>query len=114
MGFIPPHPGFESNTLSLVRRLSWSPVDGEVGQLEGGWLALAGSPDGAALWCADAGHAPTGIAPRLVSKEAFEAMRDGKREPDGSLLWQGKRWTLADVAEGSRLVARLVSEGTAA
>jgi hypothetical protein len=89
-------------------------VDGDVGELQGGWLAVASDGVVAALWCAGEQHAPAGLAPRLVAKDAYAALRDGQLLHDGALFWQGKRWLLADVAEGGRLVARLVAEGAVA
>jgi hypothetical protein len=106
----PPNPGVQANTLAVVRRLSWSPVEDDVGELVGGWLVLAACSEGRALWCAGEGHAPVGLAPRLIAKDAFVAMRDGRWLQDGSLAWQNQRWTLADVAEGGQLVARLAIE----
>jgi hypothetical protein len=114
VGGIPPRHGLELDTLNVIRRLSWSPVDADVGELQGGWLAVAGDGVVDARWCAGEQHAPAGLAPRLVSKEAYAALRDGRLLQDGALLWQSKRWLLADVAEGGRLVARLVAEGVAA
>jgi hypothetical protein len=108
----PPHPGFQGTTLSVVRRLVWSPVDVDVGELVGGWLAIAGCSEGPALWCAGEQHAPAGLAPRLVAKDAFAAMRDGKVQQDGSLAWNGQRYDVVDVADGGRMVARLLLRGT--
>lgn len=110
----PPHPLFAPDTLAVVRRLSWSPVEGDIGQLGGGWLALACVAAGPVLWCAGESHAPVGILPRYVAKDAFTAMRDGQMTQDGSLVWNGQRFVMADVAEGARLVARLIAEGVAA
>jgi hypothetical protein len=110
----PPHPLFAPDTLAVVRRLSWSPAEGDIGQLVGGWLALAGSAGEPVLWCAGEQHAPAGIMPRYVARDAFMAMRDGRVIHDGSLVWNGQRFVLADVAEGVRLVARLVAEGVTA
>jgi hypothetical protein len=86
----------------------------DVGELLGGWLALAATAEGRVLWCAGVGNAPTGLRPRYVTKDAFTAMRDGAIAQDGALFWNGRRYALADVAEGARQVTRLVSEGEAA
>jgi hypothetical protein len=55
MAFTLPYPLFASDALAIVRRFAWSPVDGDVGELVGGWLALAASASGAALWSAGEG-----------------------------------------------------------
>lgn len=110
----PPNPGFQASALATVRRFTWVPVEEDIGELRGGWLALGSAADGRALWCAGEGPAPAGITPRYVAKDAFTAMRDGAVTQDGGLSWQGRHYTLADVGEGARSVARLVAESSAA
>ncbi|WP_438017872.1 hypothetical protein WMF18_01730 [Sorangium sp. So ce315] len=107
----PPHPGFDGKVQILIRSLKWAPVDpdGEIGELSGGWLAIASENDAAPAWHAGADAAPEGVQPRLVTREAFEALQQGHPDANGVIRWQGKRYRLADIAKGGRLVASLVA-----
>jgi hypothetical protein len=107
MGFTPPKHGFEGSVQLVVRGLDWSPVTGDIGQVSGGWLAIASDDATAARWVAGAQAAPEGIAPRFIAKDAWTALRDGTIAPDGTITWSGRRFRLADVLEDGRMVARL-------
>lgn len=80
-----------------------------MGELSGGWLAMAGSGAAGVLWYAGEQQTPAGIAPRLVSKDAWTALREGQVGQDGVITWNGRGFRLADVCEGDQLVARLVA-----
>lgn len=107
----PPNPGVSGSAPGTLRTLSWSPIHKDVGTLDGGWFALASGAEGRALWYAGVGPVPPGIVPRHLTKDAFVALRDGERMGDGTIRWEGQRWSIADVGEGHRMVAHLVREG---
>jgi Ser-tRNA(Ala) deacylase AlaX len=50
---------------------------------------------------------PNEIAPRFITREAYDAIVGGELNDDGTLVWKEKRYALADTWDGIRLIARL-------
>jgi hypothetical protein len=103
---IPPHPSFDKTTFAALSKLSWTTFFSDVGRLNGGHLVMAGGPT--PRWTVVEGsNIPSEIAPRFITREAYDALVGGELQDDGTLLWKEKRWVLTDNWDGIRLIAKL-------
>jgi hypothetical protein len=103
---IPPHPGFDKPTFAALQKLPWTTYYGDVGRLLGGLLVLAGGPN--PRWTlVEGSNIPNEIAPRLITREAYDTLLGAELQDDGTLISKGKRYALADTWDGIRLIARL-------
>jgi hypothetical protein len=83
-------------------------VGTDVGRIEGHVLTVESGNDGGARWAVEPGDAlPKDFAPRLLTRQAYDALREGEVLQEGTLTWQGRRWALRDTWDGAKLLAAL-------
>jgi hypothetical protein len=106
----PPRPGVEANLQVVARSYAWVPVGGsDFGRIERHTLTVESAGADRVRWVAEQGDklSQDCFAPRLMTKDAYTALREGQLQQDGSLSWQDHRWALWDAWDGVRLIAKL-------
>lgn len=103
----PPNPGIQASTTALARAFPFVAIDGSLGVIESHTLTVeSADPKGGVLWVL-VQELPTGLAPRLISRRAYEALRGGELTAAG-LVYDGRIWQLSDFWDGKRLIAELI------
>ncbi len=109
----PPDPGFIAVLVALARKFKLVAIAGDAGVFEGHTVAVASDGAHGVRWVAVQGdRPPAGLAPRVIHIRAFEAMLQGELLQDETLLFEGKRYTVVDLYESGRMVAKLSELGT--
>lgn len=104
----PPSPGLTAILLEVSRRFGWIRVSGDFGRLDGATLTVCAADAGdRVVWYADA-ELPARCGPRLLSRAAYDALRAGKLDADGTLVHEGQRFQVADIWTGEQFAADLV------
>ena len=104
----PPNPGLQASIGETVRALRYVPVDEVLGTLDGHILTVESAGPGAVRWIL-LRDLPDGLAPRLLSRRAYDALREGEVTPSG-IVRGGRTWHLCDRWDGQRLYADLAAE----
>lgn len=108
MQHTPPCPLFTSETVEAIR--TSKPVDEQTATARFAGMHLTtvvGASAGQAVWALLPEKDVPPYANRLLSRVAFEAIRDGEVDGD-TVLWKGQKWRLADLG----MLAVLVSAET--
>ena len=97
----PPNPGITAALLTAARAAEFIPIAGDVGRLAGQTLTIVrGDAPSIAAWTAVEGDVlPRGLAPRLLTRQVYDALRGGELRGT-ALVFQGQTYALADVWEG--------------
>lgn len=100
----PPNPGITAYILEVARRMGY--VGAEIGTIEGYNLSVEDNGAGRVKWLATQAL-PARLAPRQLSREAYEALRYGELSESGTLIFKGAEYNLIDAWDGKQLVAEL-------
>jgi hypothetical protein len=108
----PPDPGIPAILLAIAHRFGFVAIDtsGLVGGIQDHTLTVESAGQGSVAWLVlsetetkDAG----GLAPRYLTREAYDALREGSLDKTGCLESGGQRYRILDRWDGKRLVATL-------
>jgi hypothetical protein len=106
----PPDPGIPALLLAIAQRFGFVEVDtsGLVGHIDGHTLTVESIGPGSVAWLvlSHTGGAD-GLAPRYLTREAYDALRKGSIDKTGCLESGGSRYRLIDRWDGTRLVATI-------
>lgn len=93
----PPNPGLTAALLEALRSMDFNAMNETRGRVVGAYLTVTeGAAVGTVRWSL-AAELPAGCGARLISREAWDALRAGTLAEDGTLLHDGKRYRLADL-----------------
>ena len=106
----PPDPGIPALLLALAQRFGFIAVDttGLVGSIDGHILTVESAGAATVAWLAlSQAETTPDLAPRFLTREAYDALREGALDKSGALLVHGRSFRLQDRWDGAHLVATL-------
>jgi hypothetical protein len=109
IGHTPPNPGLDGSFVDAVRMARY--VGDDVGSLHGLTITVVANGGDRSRWVATNEPGPQ-FAPRLISRDAYEAVLNGSLDAGGRIVLGGRACTLCDSWNGRNLVAVLSQERT--
>lgn len=106
----PPDPGISALLLAIAQRFGFVAVDtsGLVGHIDAHTLTVESTGPGSVAWLVlSQTERADDLAPRYLTREAYDALREGTIDQTGCLESGGSRYRLIDRWDGTRLVATL-------
>jgi len=106
----PPDPGIPALLLAVAQRFGFIAIDtsGLVGRIQDHTLTVESAGPGSVAWLVlSETENAVGLAPRYLTREAYDALREGSLDKTGGLESGGQRYRILDHWDGKGFVATL-------